>query len=300
LLPAYSACAATTNLYATSFETTNGYSIALPLIGQAGWTGQGSNGNGVTNNYVVGQGQQAFVGRSATLPAADILVWHPVNFNPLAAGYPLVKFSVFMSIEDSSNGQYDNFRWSVYNTAGIRLFALDFDNYALTINYDLDDTNTLVAANWAFATGVDYDVTITMDFAANRWNATLNNTLIVTNQPITTTGAALTLGDIVAVWLPYDAAAPGNNFMLFDDYRITAESVPVAPAHVGLLSRTTEGWGLLRVSGPEGSRWALEATTNLANWTALKTNPISGGFFDYLDQAAAGTTRRFYRARHVP
>jgi hypothetical protein len=69
---------------------------------------------------------------------------------------------------------------------------------------------------------------------------------------------------------------------------------------VQLLGRTGEGWGLLRVFGAEGSRWALEATTNFGNWTALKTNTVSDGSFDHLDQAAAGMTRRFYRARLVP
>lgn len=292
--------AATTNLYFTQFEATNGFSLALPLIGQSSWTGQGNSGNGVTNNYVVGQGQQAYVGRKFSLPAEDVLVWRPINFNPLAAGYPIVKFSVLMSIEDSNNSQRDNFRWSVYNAAGVRLLALDFDNYDLNIRYDLDDTNDLVSTGWNFARSTDYELFVTLNFHANRWSATLNQTEIVSNQPITTTGAALTLGDIDAVWLPFYPNTPGNNFMLFDDYRITAETIPVPPAQVKFLGRTTEGWGLLQVSGPDGLRWAVEATTNFVTWTALKTNLISGGSFDLVDTASAGLPRRFYRARHVP
>jgi hypothetical protein len=300
LLAAGPGFATTTNLYFTHFEATNGFSLALPLIGQSGWTGQGNNGNGVTNNYVPGQGQQAYVGYKFSLPAEDVLAWRPLNFNPLTAGYPIVKFSVLMSIEDSNNNERDNFRWSVYNAAGVRLFALDFDNYDLKIRYDLDDTNDLVDAGWTFDNSTDYELAVTMNFSANRWSATLNQSEIVSNQPITTKGAALTLGDIDAVWLPYFTNAPGNNFMLFDEYRVTAETIPVTPALVTLLGRTTEGWRWLQVSGPEGSRWAVEATTNFVNWTALKTNPISGGSFDFMDTAAAGQTRRFYRARHVP
>lgn len=287
----------TTNLYSTSFETTNGFSINLPLLGQSGWTGQGSNGNGVTNNYVAGQGQQAYVGRKFLIPQDDVLVWRPINFNPVSTGYPVVKFSVFMSIEDSTNNQFDNFRWSIYNRDGLRLFSLDFDNYDFTINYDLDDTNTLVATGWSFDTGVDYTLAVTMNFVSNRWSASLNNSEIVANQPITTKGSALNLGDIDAVWLPFYTNTPGNNFMLFDDYRVTAETLP---ATVRLLSRTSEGWSVLRVAGSESSRWALDASTNLLNWSALKTNPISGGYYDYLDTAAAGAPRRFYRARFAP
>jgi hypothetical protein len=304
-LVANSARGATTNLFFTQFEAAQGYSVSTPLVGQPSsgvvkWTGQGTGGNGVTNNFVAGQGQQALVGRNAILPAEDILVWYPLNFSPVAAGYAIVRFSVFMSVEDSTNNQYDNFRWSVYNTASERLFSLDFDNYDSTINYDLDDTNTLVTTGWSFATGTDYELVITMNFASNHWSATLGGAMIVTNLPITTTGAALTLGDIDAVWLPYYPDTPGNNFMLFDDYRVTAESVPTLPAQMRLLGRTSEGWSLVRVSGQEGSRWALEGTTNLLNWTALKTNLISGGYFDHVDATAAGLNRRFYRARLVP
>jgi hypothetical protein len=300
LLAAGPGLATTTNLYSTHFEATNGFSLALPLIGQSGWTGQGNNGNGVTNNYVIGQGQQAYVGYKFSLPATDVLAWRPLNFNPLTAGYPIVKFSVLMSIEDSNNNERDNFRWSVYNAAGVRLFTLDFDNFDLNIRYDLDDTNVLVDAGWTFDNSTDYELAVTMNFSANRWSATLNQAEIVNNQPITTTGAALTLGDIDAVWLPFYTNAPGNNFMLFDDYRVTAETIPVTPAQLRLLGRTAEGWGLLQVTGPEGSRWAVEATTNFVNWTALKTNTISDGSFDFMDTTSAGQTRRFYRARHVP
>jgi hypothetical protein len=296
---------ATTNLFFTQFETAQGYSINSPLIGQPSsgtvkWAGQGVGGNGVTNNYVAGQGQQALVGRRAGNPADDIYVWYPLNFAPLTSGYAIVTFSVVMSIEDSTNGESDNFHWSVYNTAGHRLFSLDFDNFDRTINYDLDDPNAAVVTDWLFDRFTDYDLTITMNFASNRWSATFGGAVIATNLPITTTGAALTLGDIDAVWLPYYPEAPGNNFMLFDDYRVTAETIPILPAEVQFLGHAAGGWGLVRVSGQEGTRWALEGTTNLVNWTALKTNPISGGFYDHIDATAAGLNRRFYRARFVP
>jgi hypothetical protein len=54
------------------------------------------------------------------------------------------------------------------------------------------------------------------------------------------------------------------------------------------------------VNGGSGQSWALEGSTNFTHWTALKTNSISGGFFDHVDQTAAGLPHRFYRARYVP
>ncbi len=292
-----SAFAAPTNIFFTQFEPGEGYTNNFDLIGQGGWLGQGTGGNGIVSNYIAGQGQQAYIGFAAPNPGEDYFVaYHPLNFTPLAAKQPIVKFSVLMSILDSTNREFDNFRWSLYNSQVDRLFSLDFDNYSTNVSYKLDGTNVLVATGVSFAPGSDYTLLVTMNFAANRWSATLNNALLATNLPITTTGATLDLGDIDAEWLIYDANAPGDNYMLFDNYRVTAEALP----QMEFLGRTGKGWVLLRGFGPDGSRWAVEGTTNLLNWTSLKTNVVSGGYFDMFDMTAVGLNQRFYRARLVP
>jgi hypothetical protein len=300
LIPA-SASGATTNVYFTQFEAAAGYDIEADLIGQAGWVGGGSGGNGLRTNFISGQGQQAYIGFTPPAAGDDVLfVWRPINFNPVAAGYPIVKFSTQMQIRDSTNNEFDYFQWQVFNTQGDRLFTLDFDVYFTNINYQLDGTNAYVDTGKVFTLGATHTLNVTMNFAANRWSASLDNTLITTNQSMTTTGAPLNLGDIDAVWSLFDPELPGNNFMVFDNYRITAESVVVPAAQVQLLSRSNEGWALLRVNGGNGQSWALEGSTNFTHWTALKTNSISGGFFDHVDQTAAGLPHRFYRARYVP
>jgi hypothetical protein len=293
---------ATTNVYFTQFEAAVGYDLDEDLIGQAGWVGGGSGGNGLLTNYISGQGQQAYIGFQPPAVGDDVLfVWRPINFNPIAAGYPIVKFSTQMQIRDSTNNEFDYFQWQVFNSQGDRLLTLDFDVYFTNINYQLDGTNEYVDSGISFPLGSNtFSVSITMDFAANRWGAALNQTLITTNQPITTTSAPLNLGDIDAVWSLYDVDLPGDNFMVFDNYQITAENRIVPPAQIQLLSRSNEGWALVRVNGANDTQWAVDASTNLSHWTALKTNPVSGGFFDHIDQTAAGSPHRFYRARHVP
>jgi hypothetical protein len=59
------------------------------------------------------------------------------------------------------------------------------------------------------------------------------------------------------------------------------------------------GGYLVRVDGPEGDRYAVEVSPNLTTWTAVKTNVISDGYFDYHD-TTVGLPQRFYRARWVP
>ena len=293
--------AVTTNVYSTQFEATQGYNINLNLEGQAGWLGSGSGGNGLITNAIPGQGQSAYIGFDAPNPADDSLViWKPINFNAVAAGYPVVKFSTQMRIEDSTNSFYDIFRWSIYNTQGDRLFSLDFDNDFLDISYLLDGTNNIQFTTNQFVNATTYTLMVTMDFASNRWSASFDGAIIVTNQFITTTNAPLNLGDVDAVWLVNQISstnAPGDNYMIFDNYTITAE---MPPAQVQFLGRTGEGWSLLRVNGQANSRWALDATTNFVNWIALKTNVISGTFFDHVDTTSAGLPRRYYRARLVP
>jgi hypothetical protein len=103
-----------------------------------------------------------------------------------------------------------------------------------------------------------------------------------------------------AVWAVFDPANPGDNYLLFDNYRITAEVLQPPAPRVQILGRTGDGQFLLRVLGESGARFAIEATTNLTQWTALKTNAITDGFFDYVDSSAPAFARRFYRARWSP
>ncbi|HEX5222258.1 MAG TPA: hypothetical protein VFZ59_22085 [Verrucomicrobiae bacterium] len=296
--------AAPTNIFFTNFDTN--YSTALDLAGQNSWIKYGSGGNGIVSNFFAGQKHQAYVGFTPPQAGDDSLyVLRPIDFNPVAAGLPIVTFSVQMRVVDSSltNTNYDYFRWSVYNMQSNRLFSIEFDNYELYVNYELSGPNELILTDVPFYNASNYLLTVTMNFASNRWSATLGNALIATNQPITTTGLQLSLGDIDAVWLVYDADAPGDNYMLFDNYRITAEALtvtPVAPAQMQFLGRTTQGWALLRTSGANGNRWAIDATTNFVNWTPLVTNTISSGSFDHVDMTAPPFARRFYGARLVP
>jgi hypothetical protein len=61
-----------------------------------------------------------------------------------------------------------------------------------------------------------------MNFANNVWSAILDRTPLVEGEPITTTDSTLTIGFIDAVWFTDDT--PGNNYMVFDNYRIVAET----------------------------------------------------------------------------
>lgn len=293
--------ATVTNIYSTGFEPSEGFNPSLRLGSQGGWQSYGTGGNGLVSDWP-GYGQQAFLGYSAPTQAGEdaTFVWKPLNLAPVPAATPIVKFSVLMEIVDSDNDEWDNFQWAAYNTNTQILFVLDFDNYDNRISYALG-TNFFDTGR-TFTPNTRYHLQVTMDFASNRWSATLDDLPLVTDKPIAGSGVALNLGDVDAVWLIYDPARPGNNYLLFDNYTVTAEA-RTAPPRLELLGRNLGGPALLRIHGQDGSRYQVEASTNLRapiTWTALRQGIPVNGFFDVIDTGAAALPQRFYRARLMP
>ncbi len=291
---------AATLIYGTAFEAEEGYLIDADLTGQLGWLGEGADG--VLTNFFEGLGQQAYIGYS--IPEGDtnatFSVYRPVNFAPLAANQAMVTFSVRMQIIDSSstNGPFDDFRWSVYSTNSTRLFSLDFDNETWLISYLLDDGSDFISTGKGFDTEGYYDLLIEMNFARNLWTARLNDEVIVNAQPISAAGKPLHLGDIAAVWILREPSFPGDNYMLFDEYWITAEAAPAMAPELEFLRILSGGSFQARVYGEPGLAYRIEASTDLQEWQHLMTFILpEGGILDFQDPDAPKFSRRFYRAR---
>ena len=294
-------------IYQTGFEISEGYYDDTPLRGQGGWEGYGSGGNGLVTNFFEGYGQQAFIGFTPPAPKDDYLnVWRPTDFTPPAADPPIVKFSVLMQIVDSTNGEYDDFRWSVYNTTQVgspaaRLFTLDFDNSSAEIFYALDDSGAaFTSTGFRFSNNEIYELNIFMNFARNTWIATLNGLVVVDSQPITTIGSRLDLGDVDAVWAFRKKGAVGDNYMLFDDYMITAETVSSIPPVIEIVGRRQDGQFELLLHGERGLTYAVDVTSDFVTWETLRNVTLTtSGLYDFLDGTAADYPVSFYRVRQV-
>jgi hypothetical protein len=293
---ALTAGAATRVLYETRFEKSEGFDETLTLIGQGGWVGFGSGGNGLVSDFFAGEGQNAFVGFVAPTNNGDFLnVWRPLNYTPGPTNPPQVRFTVLFSIEDSSaRANRDDFRWSVYNVKGDRLLSVDFDNDSLGVNYLLDDGN-FVSTGRSFTNSQPYLLDIRMDFLTNRWSASLGGLGLVTNLPITTKGATLDFGDVDAVWAIRTPGSPGDNFMVFDNYRVEAESGGAQPPpRLEPLGKLPPDGFVVRCRGTIGLTYVLQGSGDLKLWQPLKTNSIPvDGYFDHVDKP--GGSQRFYR-----
>lgn len=295
LLPARAA----TLIYRTTFESFEGYNASFTLSGQNHWTHEGTGGNGLVTDFLTGAGQSAYIGFSAPTGVDEFLnVWRPVNLAPVPTNLSVVTFSVTMLVVDSSNGRRDDFRWSIYNTNGARLFSLDFDNATTRINYGLDDGAGFAATSYQFTRGAVHELSVTMNFPRNRWQAALDGTLLTAPLPITTTNAALNLGDIDAVWAIRRPGSVGNNYLVFDNYQIAGEPRVTTPTFLPPI-RQGDGQLRLQVNAEQATRNAIEVSTNLTQWTAVATNSAPDGMFDVLDGAPLTSQKRFYRVRLV-
>ncbi|HVR35957.1 MAG TPA: hypothetical protein VMS21_08915, partial [Methylomirabilota bacterium] len=158
----------------------------------------------------------------------------------------------------------------------------------------------LIWTGHLFTNEVVMDLAMTLDFTENQWSATVDGTMVTTNLPITTSGSPLTLGDINAVWVHLPEGG-GDNWMVFDNYLVTAEPVgtPAEPPELVFLG-LGDGSFLLRVTGEAERDYAIDASTDFTDWQPLRTNTANGGTFDFVDTGAGEVPIRFYRARWVP
>jgi hypothetical protein len=291
-------CAQTKVLYEATFEPQDGYDVAKDLAGQRGWAADGTGGNGLIDGLFAGFGQQAYIGWTPPSDTDNFTsVWHPVGFDPAPADNPLVRFTVKFQIVPSTKGSQDDFRWSMYNMVGNRLFSIDFETSTGNVSYVLQDGEFHPTGSSISLDGI-YDLDVWMDFRRNQWTAFLNDFLLVNSEKIAQTDSPLNFGDADAVWFLRSETA-GDNYMAFDNYRVTSEQLPAIPGFVepkGL----TNGVFNLRAYGEKGVKYAIDVTTDFSQWFTLGEyeNPVGG--FDFEDKTSTGFRTGFYRMRPIP
>ena len=207
-----------TQNYFTGFTTGEGFTVGRQVAGIGGWQCNFSGGNGILANRFPNKDQQAYIGYSPNYGSSgSVFLWRPLNITPRTNS--IIVFSALMSIKDSTDGYYDTFGWSVYNSEQEPLFSIYFDNYTMGVYYALDDGQGMQSAGMNHENDTIYTVTILMNFASNTWAAYLGNVPIIEGKAITTKGSKLDLGDIDACWLWQDVMS-GDNMMIFDDYSV--------------------------------------------------------------------------------
>lgn len=152
----------------------------------------------------------------------------------------------------------DYFGWVAYNQNREPLFALllhSVSGVAYVLNKDVFK---IVPTGRKLPVGKFFHTDITMDFALNRWSASVDGSLVVINQPISTSGVAVNLKGIAPLWF-YESAA-GSNEMLFDNYKISIPPSTAPSTGINLAASSLVGM-------PAGMR--LPGRSQLFKWNAV-------------------------------
>ncbi|MCX6973028.1 MAG: putative Ig domain-containing protein [Verrucomicrobia bacterium] len=164
----------------------------------------------------------AWVGYNST-NRPQVAVYRSVD---VSASVGVVEFSVDLWIQDSTSNNYDNFRFEVWNRNEEFLGCIEFDNERKSVFRG--DGSGLVNTGNEFKNGVSYSLSATLNLEQQTWTAYLGDQRLFADQPITQTQRVVDLGSIDAVWQIRQQGNPGDNFMVFDNYRIaTSKLVPV-------------------------------------------------------------------------
>lgn len=257
-------------LFQTGFEASEGYSPVSNLNGVNGWSSTSNGGSGIPDDsFFPNEGQQAFIGFA---PFEDIseenfslFLWNPVNFTPDGPEDSIVEFRVMFQIFDSTTGSRDDFRWSFFNRENKRLFTIDFDNSSLRINYLLGSSSDFILTRTPFVNDKPYQLRVVLNFQTNKWSAFLDEQLILAELPLVEDGIEASLSDVSIIWSVKDVAAPGDNFMVFDNYRVSVLSTRPSVE----MFKEPDGTVVLRASSAIASTWQLQYSDNLTSWETL-------------------------------
>ncbi len=288
-------------LYYSDFEQGRDYDMEFTLIGQGGWQGEGTGGNGLVEDNFEGLGQQGYIGYWPPLEDSEgyTSLWRSVE--GIGQEETRITVTMLMKIADSTNDQRDDFRWSLYNDNLRRLMTLAFDNETGNINYALDD-DIFLPTGYSFEYEALYDLKFVMDFAANTWTVSVGDEVLLNAKKLTTTGARLAFGDLGPNWIYRKPENPGNNYMVFDDYRITVETsdpAPKAPPTLAWTGWADNGRAMLQLGGDATTDYTVEVSDDLKTWTPLQTAKPGDTWKEVADADAPDHEQRFYRARIV-
>ena len=321
-------------VYFTDFSSfTAGFDT---IAGTDGWTGSASHSglkfSGVDaegTHGISGIGNAAFIGGNSMVLNPSISrtvnVRRAMTKDPVALGQEVVLFYVNLGIKDSTASgisvKRDNFEFAFYNQTGQLLAFLQFDNSTLS-SAGGDPVRRILRSSWSgtqFAkveTGATFfhdvlmGLQIRINFRTNRWSAVLDDVELFSDEVFYAGNVTKNLG-LVAAQLQIvgtgtvsgtfqQGPAPGDNYMLFDDFalRMDAVSPPVILSQERIretgafkLSWLTEALYRYQVQYVDdiGEAWKSDLAGSALTATATGTSPV------FTDNTSSGKTRRYYR-----
>ena len=303
-------------LYETDFESfTPGTDN---LVGTDGWlaTNMGEGVHGIDDEIVPGLGNTAFLGFSPPMIQEEapptVTVFRPLNYDPIDQDRPIIQFEALIAIADSRDDpetpfdeslRKDRFFISVYNMEGRLLAAIVYDNRINTFGLWRNDGTASSDADLEFIIDEPQFLFFRIDFESNTWSAFLDGIPVFTDAVFNGSGQKRDLGTIAAEWTLSNRSAPGDNWMLLDDWIVEAIPRATEPFQISKIEVTSEDLVELTYPADEGFTYRIEFSTDLENWGELPNSPITA---EISDPAATHTDpdradgQRYYRILRDP
>ena len=210
-------------IYETDFEM---FPLGTNTLGFDGWDDNDPN-SGTSGIYEPGTGgQAAWIGYNPTRQK-EVNLYRRVN---VPSGTGVVEFSVDLRIVDSTsarNYRRDVFGFPFYNSDGIPFGEILFDNDTQKI-IRWEGGEQWIDTGHSFVRDADYTLSVTMDLDKKKWTAYLGEQLIFKDATMNSTGLPRNLGGVAVRWVPISQGYSGDNYMVFDNYRLsTTKQTPV-------------------------------------------------------------------------
>jgi uncharacterized lipoprotein YddW (UPF0748 family) len=209
------------------------------------------------------------------------------QFNGTTIGGATATTHTISNVQAADAGSYSVIVTNVYGNV-TSADALLFVNVPPTITAQPGSLNVTVGSNATFT------VTATGTSPLNyQWQ--FNNTGIpgATGSSFTRSPAQTNDAGLYAVVVTNVAGSVTSS-----NATLTVNVPPAQPPQIDSISLTPDGPIQLQVSGALG-HYAVEATTNLANWAELTNFTTTDTVFQYLDPET-NLAQRFYRVRLIP
>lgn len=238
-----------------------------------------------------------------------------INYDPIAAGNPLIAFNLLFGIEDSTdftNYRRDDFFVTFYNNLGAPLASIRISNTDTDYGFWYRNGSPQAADYEEIDTGLDFvqgelqELTGTIDFESNHWSAEIDGLPLFTDAVFNGTNQSLYLGFIAIEW-QIGQGAPrdyGDNFLLLTDLRIETVEDPPPPVVISSIGR--DGNGDIQVSwqSAPGFNYTVEYSDNLVTWQ----DDLPGSNFSsapamqsllFTDSTGLQAGGRYYRVRQT-
>ncbi len=269
---------------------------------------------------VTGIGNSAYLGgnpaRAIGVNNRSVYLRRAVDLDPVALGQEVATFSVVVGIKDStvdSLFRRDNFEFQVWNSSSQLLAGIQFDNNRLDSFTGLP-LRSIYLLYWngsAFVyTNTGYSflpetlevLEFRINFRTNRWTVSLGGAPLFQDLSFYTGPSARNLGTVrvqMQVMNSYPLSTdiyPGDNYMLFDDYRLRTDPVTVTLES----SWTASGACKLDWNEEYGHHYRLQYSADCTSWfdfpTTIHTATITGDR-SFTDTTSPRPSRRVFRVR---